>query len=372
MDFRDSVEQAARASICSVLAGAEAAAWAGDALIPSWVSNPVPDVVRKARLAACSNPDPIVELPESTFSGGQCPGVLYELDATVFLDKFGGITINLTSDPLAGPIATSRLFVNGSGFVAWELLNEAGASAEVRQVGSSQAWDRNDDFELFTVQQNTLVRSDGQPDTCGDPPGPPVPPYSPVTINQDFSYTDNSQTTVNEEGDFTVWAPVVIGGNLIAPVTVDIGGLTINGELDIETGDFNFNFGIPGGGPGYEDIPVENPDTSPEEPEENPEVFYGLQVFSFQSGTDPVITSDWGQESAPTLHLPRTANVWFIVPVGQGWGWIGPILCQHLNQVVMVPGGLPAIDHRVVPNTGWDVEVNRLSKPDCGCRSAST
>lgn len=385
MNFRDSIEQATRASICAVLAGTEAAAWVGNALTPPWVDNPVPETVRKARLAACSNPDAVVDVPLPPFFGGQCEGVEY--DVTVVRNSY---TRRRCSNGSTSTIAlnssiTVRVYGPIGGLQTQETSQGDCGASSVRVVLNAFDSSGNPDslivysatenplsfaIDAVDVEISSVIRIDGQPDDCGNPPAPAPPPYSPITINQDFSYTDNSQTTVNEQGDFTVWAPIIIGGNLIAPVTVDVGGLTINGELNLETGDFNFNFGIPSGGPDYEDIPVENPNPEDEGPDDNPDIFYGLQVFSFESGSSPLVTSSWHQETAPTLHLPRTANVWFIVPVGPGWGWVGPIPCQHGNQVVMVPGGLPAIDHRVIPNTGWEVEVNRLTKPDCGCRSA--
>jgi len=373
--FFEAIENATRASICSVLAGAEAASWAGDALVPPWIDNPVPDTVRKARLAACSNPDPIVDLPQPPFLGGQCECFRYQYRVQWKASWNAGFVTSSTTVRARGPVASvsgrgfqnravidvecrGALFNDQSSWPACVALSSFSYSVSVAPPGST-----------VTETEITAVTLEAAPDgdSCGDLPVPDPPPYSPITITQNLTYVDNSETTVNEDGDFTVWAPVIIGGNLIAPVTVDVGGVSLNGELNIETGDFNFNFGIPSGGPNYEDIPIDNPEPEEEEPSSDIEVFYGLQVFSYPSGTAPAVTSSWQQANAPTLQLPRTANVWFIVPIGASWGWIGPIVCQHANQIVMVPHGLPAIDHRVVPNTGWEVEVNRLGKPDCGC-----
>jgi hypothetical protein len=216
---------------------------------------------------------------------------------------------------------------------------------------------------------NFIERVDGQPDECGDTPIT-VPPYQPVTINQNITYVNIEGDEITEEGDFTILAPVFIGGAIFAPITVDVGGVEFPINLSLETGNITLDFSRD-----FSDSPspVVGPDPLPDEPEEDKpeedELIYGLILYGTEIGDSRQSTTLVAQASAPTLHVPRISNVYFQVPIGDRFSWVGPISQQLQNQVIMVPSGLGAISYRIVPSTGWSVEEIRIGKPPCGCVS---
>lgn len=363
-NFSDAIRAATGAVVCSVLAGTEAASYFGSSLVLGGGNTDFADGVRQLRRWVCDNPDPDVDVPQPSFTGGQCP-TLYNGTVTGTWTFTNGNSSNFsaTYTNLQGPITGLSQQTVSPSTTAVVLTWTGGGSAEV----SRQA--------LSSVQgvsfSGNFSRADGQPDNCGDLPGPEIPPYSPVTITQNITYEDNSQTTVNEDGDFTINAPVIIGGNLIAPVTVNLGGLEIPVELNLSTGDISVEIG--GGlddtpAPIDETDPIDNPTT--DKPDVESELIYGLIVYSTPTGSGRVASTIVAQSQAPTLLLPRTGNVWFQVPIGDRVSWLGPIPVQAENSLIRVPWGMGASGYRLVPSSGWEMSAVRVGKPPCGCVSA--
>jgi len=94
-----------------------------------------------------------------------------------------------------------------------------------------------------------VVRSNGAPDTCGDPP-PIIPPPSPTynDVDIDFTYNDNSSTAIDISGNFTFGAPTLnFNGDISVPVRIDIEGsdTVIDAKLNVNGPLLEFNFGSP-------------------------------------------------------------------------------------------------------------------------------
>lgn len=112
-----------------------------------------------------------IDIPRSApgdppFTGGQSPGVLYDISLSTFSFNSEGVkNSNNHNTQLRGPISVFRLNT-GSGSV----LNT------VRVLGSNgfKDYKRSNAVEVF-FENVSISRADGQPDTGGDPQGEPEP-----------------------------------------------------------------------------------------------------------------------------------------------------------------------------------------------------
>jgi len=149
-----------------------------------------------------------------------------------------------------------------------------------------------------------VVRSNGAPDTCGDPP-PIIPPPSPTynDVDIDFTYNDNSSTAIDISGNFTFGAPTLnFNGDISVPVRIDIEGsdTVIDAKLNVNGPLLEFNFGSPNyspspspspddyeTGPGTPDVPddVPTPITPPSPIVQNPKQDSSCEALSSQLQT---------------------------------------------------------------------------------------
>lgn len=143
------------------------------------------------------------------FTGGQCPGVIYDIryDREIRNSGCTGYSAPTTSSfqgPLTGPVTGVSVFseaVNSSTIRDVLRVTHAGG---VLETGASF---RDSDCDLVARFSNfELQRRDGQPDDCGDPPeGPlqPDPNYSnPVDPTQPVEVTFGpNDTTINLDFD---------------------------------------------------------------------------------------------------------------------------------------------------------------------------
>lgn len=185
----------------------------------------------------CNRPD--TPPPPPPFTGGQCPGVNY--------DGFGAIRLNAEGVPLGNQGHNGRTF--GPGPISITLIQD-GSQQELRVIDGSdppgstgQLWAEAPGFDLTGLN---WVRTDGQPDTCGDPPPEALPPSLPdVTIPTDIDYEedDGTQRSINVPIVFG-FAYADIDANIQIPVKVEVDAdTTVNARLNLTTGDVEFNFG---------------------------------------------------------------------------------------------------------------------------------
>ena len=373
--WAEAIGNQAKAAVCSVLGDVEAATrWVARTLSDPGDTPKGSSIVRTIRGRICNDPAGDYTPPPSPFTGGQCTGVLYNVTITV------DSCLQRNSDPptSCGPSTGTVSIVGPITNVGYEVNGPSPPSASIIVFAENAQGDREElgirftalsgasyvDDELISID---IVRNDGLPDACGNPVAP-IPPYTPVTVIRDITYEDNSQTTITEEGDFTVLAPIIIGGNIIAPVRVDVGGIEIPLNINLDTGDISIDFGGSDTPPGIgDDDPVENP--TGDEPEiEEGSLFYGLIVYATESGNAQTAQTVVAQAAAPTLRIPRMGNVYFQLPIGDRVTWQGPHPVQLQNQLIMVPDGLGASGFRLVPETGWELEAVRVGKPPLGRR----
>jgi hypothetical protein len=311
----------------------------------------------------CDDDPADVPTPQPPFEGGQCDGVEYRIslerpDTTRnrYLEQF----------QIIGPITSVSVSPSG-----WD-------SSSSRTFTVSASWNggSGQDTESFfssTAGPARIVieRADGQPDDCGDPPPPPPLPYPPQgdTFNISPTYVDNEGDTVNLNGNFTLFAPIAIAGNVFAPVRVDLGGITFDGTLELAP-NFEFNFGQPPntGAPGDgDDLPPNNdPINIPNTPDDDDQRDVIGIVVTSTPGTN-TRTTVLPQGDAPTLYLPRIGSAYFRVRTASGLAWAGPIDIKQRLQYISAPEGVRTLTARTHFETDWSGSVTlvyRDSKPE--------
>jgi hypothetical protein len=326
--------------------------------------------------AACNDPTPPPPIPPP-FNGGQCDGIPYEVFYTYVANSTPGCT---NGDQNFGPF--SRIVngpVGGLSFGSGQdgACDEASFDSitlthgETQGSTSTQLASRGLN-EIKSGQITNIVRVDGLPDDCGDPPPPPPPPPSPQPIN--FTYVNNEGDNVNVSGDVNIGIPILIAPfTLVAPVSVDAGGINFDGSVTLAP-DFDVtlspSFGDDGGGggggggadepteptePDDEDPDDEDPD-EPTECEETP--LKGLLVgLNFSSDMRPTEVRQDG--SLSSLAVPRAAILYFIAKAGNRSVYMPGIDLKSRSQYVPVPYNTIVTCWRIHTEPGVSVRSTR-------------
>lgn len=199
----------------------------------------------------CQNIAPLPPPPALPFSGGQCDSVSY--DVTVRINHYiggdstsGPLTrVDIYSTQVWGPVSTDFLTapatwtngnVSGAGFGKVTMVCRGTTNLAVQPSGSFDViGDSSNSF--ISIQSVSIVRSNGQPDLCGNPL-PQYPPPS-ATVN-DFSSTAvlhiNPTTTINAPITFTPTIAPSVG--LFRPeFNFNVGGINVN----LSIGGFTFS-----------------------------------------------------------------------------------------------------------------------------------
>jgi hypothetical protein len=194
--------------------------------------------------------------------------------------------------------------------------------------------------EVWTI--SAVTRTDGQPDNCGDP-DPVIPPVTPINIDIDVDYDGGTITNVPVTiGPFFIG----IGGNVYAPVEINLPDVNLNGNINITPEfkfepDFNFNFGEAPTGPDSEPNPDDpgGPGTGePSEPEEEPlpngRIIAVLCTGRIESDARP---SGIFQENGPNIYAPRLGSVRFGTIISNAVFWSPDIPIKGLRSVIPCP-----------------------------------
>lgn len=288
------------------------------------------------------------------FTGGQCPDTFYEvtLSYTAGDGDAESEVVTVQRGPLSGPFNIDYgpqpdsiyrfdlTFDNNAGQIVTSRFN--------RNVGNNASG-----FQF------SVAPAFGGSDDCGDQ-GPPPFPTGGDTFPISFTYVDNSDNSVNLSGTVNLFAPVVVGPTVIAPVRVELPDFTFDGTLELAP-NFEFNFG-PSGVPEDPGAPVQNPgipqpDTSPETPQDDSDRrLIGMVVKSRIVGS-PTET-ELGQFGAPNLFVPRLANAYFRTRAGGVPAWLGPLDVKTTDAFLPVPEGVFAVSGTAVPERGWECTVS--------------
>lgn len=318
--FGEAVGDAVRAGVCSLIAEDPNAV----ALLErtGLSGNPLAAAGRAFRLAFCSNNDTLGNPPN--YSGGQCP-VQYNLTATVSYTAFGNPrTDSFGADKGVGPLSNWRWVPSANG-QKFEIYVDTADKGTVLVGGDFY------DAGTSVVFTPTPTRVDGNPDNCGDEPTTfPPPTEGPIEQPINITFEDNS-TTTNLDGSLRVYAPIIAPTfSPRIPFRLNLGGLSLNGELGLDGEvDLNFDFGT---GAGSGEGPPEPPEGNPPDPDTSIIGAY-VSVVSDTGQTTTVLYND----SNPDLYLPRCGIIQFLQPVGSDYAWSGDIPIKTSPQWVPCP-----------------------------------
>lgn len=326
-------------------------------------------------------PDPTPGAPPQT---GNCDGVCYAFAAQVTGDFPGTIT---SSGRLIGPVGGVRAIPFPGGARAEVFCRGINVSSSVCPVPQPADWyplgmGGTNVLPPSVISFTSLSRADGLPDECGTP-SPIVPtPISPApTIPTPIDYEDDDGNPRTVPVNIRFAIPFIfINGQLNVPFRLSIPvefNVPIDGTINLETGDINFNFGGGGGGGGGGCLPSPPDDfTTPTPvpppppgtgvpPEQIPgddtrlkTIIVGAIVTTEPDDGKATVVS---QTANPDLYIPRVANLQFAVQIGNSVSWTERVNITSLRQFVPCPWEGGAIDVRITPEPGFSSFVTPVT-----------
>lgn len=350
MSFSQAVTDSIETAVCNYLGAVDNANSFFNELSPV----DLPNLAKYWRPKLCNDDPADVPNPPEDVSGGQCPGVSYDVTWDEFTAS-GNFFDTETALNRVGPIRIVRTNFNPNGTYEIQLTDANGVFAFATPSGANG--DR--------IRNVVAVPSSGGPNDCGSQTAP-IPPYPPGGVNIPISvtYQDNSDQSVNLNGDFTLFAPVfapvgVFAPVVIAPVRVNLPDINFNGFLELAPR-FEFNFGTPPSDRSPGDVgeppPPSDPPGSPSTPEdESDRRLIGIVVRSVQVGN--VRETLVVQNQGPDLWVPRLANAYFRVRNDGVTAWLGPLDVKTTNAFIPVPPDIFAIAGRADAEPGWENAV---------------
>lgn len=304
------------------------------------------------------------------FNGGQCP-VEYTVTATATLKyQPDGSTIetDTNSTNVFGPILGLRYITGTSGLQQQVVVDAHNA------VGVPTAFNLFGTGGLFYWTGATItgvVRVDGQPDNCGNPPRPVPPDPSPGwNVGGDtITYVNADNVEVTVPVTFQIGNGYVdINAQINVPITINVNNdFSLQATVNFHTGDINFsvvndvkgavNFNTGGIGNGNV-VTINPPPNSSDDPGEGQDdprddraiVGVLVTVTSEPTGRATKI----GQEDNPDIYAPRLGNVNFLCRIGTSLsgGWTGDIQVKNRRHLIPCPWKSGAIDVKGTPEPG--------------------
>lgn len=220
-------------------------------------TNPISSFARGFMNQACSPLQTAVPAPTRNFLGGQCIDAPYVIDYTVSLtDNLGNVTTQNLGTTAIGRIISVEMVTPDTGVDQRPrviVVDNVPSAERVRVVSIF-----GNPTVSATLDSVTVTRTDGLPDDCGDIPRtyPPNPPSQPDLSTDIVIFNlDGDDNTYNLEWNRTNTAynfPMnfkLNGTN----VRFDMSGITIFGDLTIDTVNTG-NDSPPPGSDGGEDV----------------------------------------------------------------------------------------------------------------------
>jgi hypothetical protein len=217
-------------------------------------------------------------------------------------------------------------------------------------------------FSPYTGSYSNIVRQDGLPDNCGNPPPPPAPPWPPTgePVPTTITYEGDDGDTYIQDGDYFVFSPSInFNGDLVVPITWEPDlGVSLSGTLNVTTGDINFSPDIfrpgrPGGEPDGSPTPPEPPATNPS-PDDDPDsaLIRAVVVSMDVSGNNRA--SEIAYQGQPDTFVPRLGVVRFAIAIPgiNDAVWTGDIPIKQTFQWIDCPSAYGAVDVVAAPDPG--------------------
>jgi hypothetical protein len=346
MGVIDDARAATRGALCSVLNGLDAIDRFGVGLgirgnvPPNFPGSPAGNLINNGQALFC---DRMPEFLPPPFTGGQCI-VKYRVFFKGFrIPTSTGNRIpiegNTSSRTYTGPIKGITPGANGNGVFILHGTNLTTVAIDPVPTNTY------DDMEITSVQ-----RIDGLPDDCGNYSPPPLTDPErrrPININ-------------NNDGDIIFAFPILnVNGDLTVPFNLNVGELNLSGEVELNTGDINFNFGGQPTDPDTPEVPTpdgEPPDGDDDDPEDDkPANIIGVVVVSRQSGNAPATELTF--PNSPNVLIPRVATVQFKIRIKNKSHWTSEIPVRSKNAYIHCPAEIDAIDVVTTSDPGWIVSA---------------
>lgn len=391
--FRQSLEDAIRSNICQVLQPLATAQYVfSDALGNVTGIDGLPQPSAWAANFICPNDPPPQPVPP-TYNGGQCACINYAVSTTINYDEFNnGVPTGSGTQTIGGGGGyfgklggvRNQPIPNGLELQIETGIDCPGETVSFRTIGFFQlVLPGTAIFRRITSQTYDIVRVDGQPDNCGNPPvqPPPPPPPNANVVNTNFTYNDNSGN------NFTIPLAIVVGvayvnaraeiniplnltlnatANFTANFNLSTGGITINppaggGQRRYPTDDCSGN-----GNRGYQPSPTLPPSpvdpSNPNEPPDDESVIVGVVITSSEiESRKPTIIL---QTDNPNIYAPSLGYVSFFISVGggEGGGWTTDIPVKNIRQFIACPWDGGATDVKATPIPGVTFEVTPIRR----------
>lgn len=170
------------------------------------------------------------------FTGGQCPEIYrFRLQINVPVQGWIDFGLNFLG---YGALGGARLVAIPPAEQAIQVLCFGNAASTGRFPQQQWIEFTRTNTEPTGVRLSNIVRQDGQPDNCGNPP-----PYFPPTIPPQPG-VENTNITVNDGGDTDLTIPIgwfdidfsvpITFKFEVGDIVLDVGGITINFDKDNE------------------------------------------------------------------------------------------------------------------------------------------
>lgn len=356
--FREAVEEAIRAGYCGTVRR-EPGWFAGLRRLIVDPDSGLGDAADTFNRLICNSPDNAEDdFPEPPFAGGQCP-VAYNVTVQ-YSDVLSGTPRSFSATrEVIGPVLGLGPFSSSDGELS--ILTATGNSRTGLVTIPFPCVTDPTNFTNCSAQITSIVRTDGFPDDCGDPP-PIFPEPGPIVVNPpDIVYDPDTGPSITVPIGI-IYAPVVVtaNGTITIPVTVDVGGINLDGSFDLfPNAEINlFPNGLFGGGGTADNPALTDPEPGSEgqdEPEDEPgpdETIIAVVVRSNKDGFTRA--SEVTQDSLPTLYAPRLGNVSFRIRNGSLTAWTPPQPIQFTDQHIPCPSPYGALDVAVWWDSGWE------------------
>lgn len=263
------------------------------ALIP----NPASDLLFQIWDGFCGDEPPpgaggLPAPPAPPFSGGQCNCVRYRASINATGGGLGNLVREFSVD-VWGPITGFRLTPLPQAQAQKVEVICRGNGANCGPVGSivpMVQWGNTPSPPVPSFTINSIIRLDGQPDNCGNPPAgyPPAPPPPPGGYTSPPTpITFNNQTTNNYYFNFTPPTAPATPANFFPPIIINYLKAEANPEFSIPI-EFNFNGDINFGG-GGDSIEFNQDDRDNIENINNNVVNQGNQTTNIQNQINNII-----------------------------------------------------------------------------------
>lgn len=310
VSLRDALSSTLRESYCRLTRPADDFAELASPLLNTLPQSPAQDSVglgiqglRGVRSVFCSEPpdDARTGVPVP-FTGGQCPGSLYDASWQVRFPPGNPLPVQNATN-VVGPI--SLVTTNSATQNQVRLVDGNGDD-----IFSAASTIPADPPEVLSVSVSPLA---GQPDDCGDPPRD-IPEYDPNTFTDmpNVNYDDDNTGNPVNISPTLVYAPLTLDmeNNVRVPFTLEFApGVEVDGFVDLSTGDTTFNVDDTFG-PAFEQPLTELPAGTPLEPGQG--FVVGVRVVSTFNISDISANALSNGGGGPTIYVPRLGSVFFL------------------------------------------------------------